>query len=918
MAGNMSDASRLVQGLFTLGTTGQMTDGQLLDRFLARRDEGAEAAFEELMTRHGPMVLRVCRGVLRDPHDAEDAFQAAFLVLAHQAGSIRRRNSLASWLFGVAQRVAAHAKLRAARVHAGERMAATRRGESYESADDQEQLETLQDEIARLPDHLRAPIALCYLEGLDYQEAGIRLGLSEGAVRGRLARARERLRRGLVRRGEAVSATLMLAGEGSQAQPAVPVALFRSTMGVASGFITGNMAATLARGVIRSMFLRRLKIAMALLTLGIGTSYLALHLLAAGQDNKGQRITAPKAVPNQKQPERQEAGKAKAIYRLTGSVRVEGTGQPIEGARLEVQVDTSTPSEGGPAMKEVKSGADGTFGIDVLQGNARIWLLNPPPGYWLANTDQWGDDMAFGPEAPEQRKDFLLRPGTPWVFRYATSPKRGAHWGMVWSGYFRALTDDQGLAHLTLPSEGGRYNVFVFLKETTRIPISLPMTLDSPPQFRPDKMKEIAPVKGGDRAFRLIDLEGRSATILAPVPIEPIIEGGRLTIQVALPIPSSSEEGELVGQVVDHLGRPIAGAHLALTVSSGPIAQEWGDKGPQWTTDEQGRYHLRGVPRQTLTGRLTRLYVFVTKEGFAGAGSPEIHFDSAEKGKPLEVGPIQLQPGMELRGVVVDHQGHPVVGAWVRSSRLPGQSTRTDEHGHFTSRNLYPGPISLAVSYGRLKDEHTYLADGSPEEVRIQLPAQPEAVEAPNAPRAPLPQPLAIGQPAPEWLPGVWSDGRLRTLAEQRNRVVVLYFWNISDVYSVSRLPVLAQIRNEFEPRGVFFLAIHGPGEDEKQVRKVLEFKKTPLLWAMDLERQASSLKRIGATAWQYGLQSIPLVVGIDKNGKVAFRGDPQGWSPAPAGKDEKHKANRTEESLNQSFQKELARQIERIVDRKD
>ncbi len=309
MAGNMSDASRLVQGLFTLGTTGQMTDGQLLDRFLARRDEGAEAAFEELMTRHGPMVLRVCRGVLRNPHDAEDAFQAAFLVLAHQAGSIRRRNSLASWLFGVAQRVAAHAKLRAARVHAGERMAATRRGESYEPADDEDQLETLQDEIARLPDHLRAPIALCYLEGLDYQGAAVRLGLSEAVVRGRLARARERLRRGLVRRGVAVSATLMLADEGSQAQPAVSASLIRSTMGVASGFITGNTAATLARGVIRSMFLRRLKIATVLLTLGIGTSYWALHLLAAGQDNKGQRVSAPKAVPEQKQVEKQEPGR---------------------------------------------------------------------------------------------------------------------------------------------------------------------------------------------------------------------------------------------------------------------------------------------------------------------------------------------------------------------------------------------------------------------------------------------------------------------------------------------------------------------------------------------------------------------------------------------------------------------------------
>ncbi len=108
----MARASRLVQGLFTLGTTGSMSDAQLLERFLVRRDEGAEAAFEELMSRHGPMVLRVCRGVLSDPHDAEDAFQAAFLVLVRQAGSIRRHNSLASWLFGVAQRVASHARLR--------------------------------------------------------------------------------------------------------------------------------------------------------------------------------------------------------------------------------------------------------------------------------------------------------------------------------------------------------------------------------------------------------------------------------------------------------------------------------------------------------------------------------------------------------------------------------------------------------------------------------------------------------------------------------------------------------------------------------------------------------------------------------------------------------------------------------------
>ena len=88
---------------------------QLLDWFITSRDESAEAAFEELMIRHGPMVLGICRNVLQDAHDAQDAFQAVFLVLANKARSIRRQDSVASWLFGVAQRVAARARNRAAR-----------------------------------------------------------------------------------------------------------------------------------------------------------------------------------------------------------------------------------------------------------------------------------------------------------------------------------------------------------------------------------------------------------------------------------------------------------------------------------------------------------------------------------------------------------------------------------------------------------------------------------------------------------------------------------------------------------------------------------------------------------------------------------------------------------------------------------
>ena len=119
MAGSPSDrVLRQVHRLLNFGAVGTMSDAELLDRFVARRDEAAEAAFEELVIRHGPMVLRVARSLLHDAHDAEDAFQAVFLVLANRAGSIRRNGSVASWLFGVAHRVSTRARRSA---HAGAR-----------------------------------------------------------------------------------------------------------------------------------------------------------------------------------------------------------------------------------------------------------------------------------------------------------------------------------------------------------------------------------------------------------------------------------------------------------------------------------------------------------------------------------------------------------------------------------------------------------------------------------------------------------------------------------------------------------------------------------------------------------------------------------------------------------------------------
>ncbi len=135
------------------------------------------------MIRHGPMVFGVCRRVLHDPHDAEDACQAVFLVLASLAGSIWRKHSVASWLFGVAHRVAVRARGRAARRRSIELRIAERTTEAFSPSEEGTDWSILHNEVDRLPERLRAPLVLCYLEGLPYNAAAQQLALSEGTLR---------------------------------------------------------------------------------------------------------------------------------------------------------------------------------------------------------------------------------------------------------------------------------------------------------------------------------------------------------------------------------------------------------------------------------------------------------------------------------------------------------------------------------------------------------------------------------------------------------------------------------------------------------------------------------------------------------------------------------------------------------------
>ena len=219
-----------------------MTDTKLLGAFLGRHDV---EAFEALVRRHGPLVLRVCRDVLNDPDDAEDAFQATFLVLVRRADTIRDPDSIGRWLHGVANRVALRARADARRRQVRERRGVEVAAMAPDHVDEaalRELRPVLHTELDRLPKKLRDPLVLCYLEELSYEQAARRLRLPLGTLKARLGRGRELLRSRLTRRGVAVSMLLLLALLGERAG-AVPPALIAST--VNAGALVGRRSRAL-------------------------------------------------------------------------------------------------------------------------------------------------------------------------------------------------------------------------------------------------------------------------------------------------------------------------------------------------------------------------------------------------------------------------------------------------------------------------------------------------------------------------------------------------------------------------------------------------------------------------------------------------------------------------------------------------
>lgn len=265
------------------GGVAGLSDSQLLDRYLANHDDKSENAFNALVSRHGPMVLGVCRHILLAPDDVNDAFQATFLVLVRKASSVRVSETLAPWLYGVAYRIA---------VKSRSNQAKRRKRETNGLDVDAQAIDpntgpiafdlrpVLYEELNRLPEKYRSPVVLCHLEGLSHEEAALKLRCPVGTLSGRLSRARDLLRTRLTRRGLGLTAsTLAALLAPSSTKAAFPSSLLSTTVQSLYRLPSGSIApsvAKLSQGVITAMLLTKLKLALLLVStatlLAVGAS----------------------------------------------------------------------------------------------------------------------------------------------------------------------------------------------------------------------------------------------------------------------------------------------------------------------------------------------------------------------------------------------------------------------------------------------------------------------------------------------------------------------------------------------------------------------------------------------------------------------------------------------------------------------
>jgi RNA polymerase sigma factor (sigma-70 family) len=693
------------------------TDRQLLEDFASRRDE---AAFAALVSRHGPMVLRVCRRVLGHEQDAEDAFQATFLVLARNTGAIRRRDTVASFLHGVAYRTALRSKRDAARRRYHEARLRARRTDLKSVPPRWDDVQAvLDEEVRRLPTALQQAFVLCVLEGKSGAEAAAELGCNEGAVKVRVHRARRALQERLACRGIQLTALLgALSAAERTGRAALPAALVRVTVrsgllvaagGPAAAVLPAHVARLATEGT-RAMTPSKLQLAAAvLLAVGLvaGAAALMQRVAAADETANPQEATGARPPAAGVKPSGADEPDGSAL--VSGRV-VDPDGKPFAGAK--VFFARYLLGDGGPQPPAVTSDAEGRFRLRVARtgypdkDRKALWMRGAVvavgPGFafgWAGtdNADKLTDvTVRLGREVPIQGRVLDLQ-GKP--IAGVTVEVRGVRCRED-GGDLKALVEAlRARKHAHDP-----HGPHLWLD---------PALLGLP---RPA-------VTGADGTFRLTGIRGEC--LVGVRFAGPTIETAEV-YAMTRPAPTlatprswdSPELGTVVyhGNTFDHAaaptrpvegvvrdrdsGKPLGGVTVRSLMGS---AREHfaGDPYLEATTDDEGRYRLLGLTREgrhllEVLPAPGQPYLPVSRTPAAAPGLDPVTADFA------------LKRGVLIRGRVTDKAtGGPVAavvryGAFADNPHLKGApGFRNGDSDHVTTRTAADGSFTLVGLRGR-------------------------------------------------------------------------------------------------------------------------------------------------------------------------------------------------------------------------
>jgi RNA polymerase sigma factor (sigma-70 family) len=685
-------ALRHIRRLATARHDLELPDHQLLERFATQQDQDAFAA---LLRRHGPMVLGVCQSALRNLHDAEDVFQATFLVLARKAGSIHRREAVSGWLHRVAYHLAMDARASAARRRILEKRAVT-----MPSADPvldmslRELHGVLNEELQRLPEEYRAPLVLCCLEEKSLEEAARLLGWTRWSVKGRLRRGRERLRARLRRRGLALFAAAL---STSSVSAQVPAALAASTLKAArllaagkepvAGVISAQVAA-LVRGASQAMCASKAKM-VAILVMAMSIAAAALGIA------KHQVAAADKPAPQQHQvgrPKAQPRPEADAAIEVMGRV-LDPDGKPVAGAKLYLAKPTGLAWKGQAPSLQATSGPDGRFRFAAsrsaldLKGVAEKMQW---PAQVMAVAEGLGCDWAKVGPAGEELTLRLVQdvPIRGRIIDLDGKPVAGARVTVI--RLWAPRGDDLGDS-LEAVRKGERWPASANDWEG---PLPGPLAVLT---------------TGADGRFRLAGV-GRERLVQLHVEGPAIASAWLGTVMTRAAEKVVGPGMYVYGASFDHVAassRPVRGV-VRDKETGKPLAGasvEGGSKGGsdgKAVTDKEGRYVLLGLakaPRYELTVKPADGLHFQRRVGLEDA-----------LGLGALTADVELVRGLQVRGRVTDGEGRPVARARIdyhplfpnpHVGQLPGQwrpcaETTTGPDGAY-ALTVLPGPGVMGV-----------------------------------------------------------------------------------------------------------------------------------------------------------------------------------------------------------------------------